>query len=52
MVLNNDVMDHFTNINPQYSRSELIPFDVVNIMVADALAPSVARTSAAMISIK
>ena len=40
---------HVINVNPYRAGTELIQFNIVNIMVADALAPSVARTSAPMI---
>ena len=36
-------------LNPLRAGTELTPFNYVNIMVADALTPYVARTSAAMI---
>ena len=36
-------------IIPQRAGAELIRFSIINIMVADALAPCVARSSAAMI---
>ena len=39
------------SFNPQGARTELTRFNWVNIMAADALAPCVARTSAAMILI-
>ena len=38
-------------INPYRAGTELTRFNKVNIMAADALAPYVARTSAAMILI-
>ena len=38
-------------INPQGAGTELSRFNIINIMAADALAPYVARTSAAMILI-
>ena len=37
--------------NPERSGAELIWFNIVNIMAADALAPSIAKTSAGMIMI-
>ena len=37
------------SINPYRAGTELTRFNYVNIMAADALAPYVARTSAAMI---
>ena len=46
-------MSHHGNrlwqINPYRAGTELTRFNYVNIMAADALAPYVARTSAAMI---
>ena len=38
-------------LNPQRAGTELTRFNYVNIMVADALAPCVARTLAAMVLI-
>ena len=43
------VSPQLTPINPQRTGTELSRFNKVNIMAADALAPYVARTSAAMI---
>ena len=40
---------HGHKINPYRAGTELIRFNIVNIMVADALAPCVTRTSAPMI---
>ena len=40
---------YITLINPQRVGTELIWLSTVNTMVADALAPSVAKTSAPMI---
>ena len=40
---------HVIDVNPYRAETELIQFNIVNIMGADALAPSVARTSAPMI---
>ena len=42
---------HLVLINPLSAGTELIRFIIENIMVADALAPSVARTSVPMILI-
>ena len=50
----NMIVDPFLNtdagwFNPKRAGTELSRFNKVNIMAADALAPYVARTSAAMI---
>ena len=47
--MTNGIGDYY--INPQRAVTELIRLNIVNIMVADALASCVARSSAAMISI-
>ena len=44
-------LDTRASINPYRAGTELTRFDKVNIMAADALAPYVARTSAALILI-
>ena len=36
-------------LNPYHAGTELIQFNIVNTMVVDALAPYIARSSAAMI---
>ena len=45
------VKSHHDTVNPYRAGTELTRFNKVNIMAADALAPYVARTSAAMILI-
>ena len=52
-MLNADNLDtsvgRLLNINPWRAGNELIRFNIANVMVADSLAPFVARTSAPMV---
>ena len=49
MDVNNTLGLKLNHVNPELAGTELIQFNIVNIMVADALAPRVAMSSAAMI---
>ena len=43
------ILSWHQHVNPKRAATELTRFNLVNIMAADALAPYVARTSAAII---